>query len=148
MRKIKPILGIASIIFGGIIYIVWRKQTLLMFNWFDLIGLSSIVDSIRNITKAMFVIPPEWFRFSLPNALWLFGGILLFSSIWGKWSFERLSWIVVFLSIAIGSEFMQLVGYIPGIYDNCDMFFMIVFALLALLIDTKKTTKEVIDAKG
>ncbi|NBB81557.1 MAG: hypothetical protein GVY36_19310, partial [Verrucomicrobia bacterium] len=128
MKKI--FLGIVSIAVGGIIYIMWREQTLLMFDWFDLIGLSSVIGFIRNY-GVMIGYPPEWVIFSLPNALWVFGGFLLFFSIWEKESLERKIWLVLFSTIALGSELAQLIGFIPGTYDSVDMFLMCVFITFA-----------------
>ena len=73
------IIGIASIIFGGMIYVLWRKQTLLMFSWFDAMSLGIPIAILRDSASAYSSIMPRWFYFSLPNALWAFGGILLFS---------------------------------------------------------------------
>lgn len=41
-RTRKSILGIVSIAIGGIIYILWREQSLLMFEWFKSIGVINI----------------------------------------------------------------------------------------------------------
>ena len=133
-------LGIASITIGGIIYIVWREHTLRMFDWFDLIGLSSIIDLIRNYGQIIGR-PPEWVVFSLPNALWVFGGFLLFFSIWKKKSCERNIWLALFSTIALGSEIAQLSGYIPGTYDNIDIILMCGFILFAILINKRKNHK-------
>ncbi|MDB4488911.1 hypothetical protein N9017_02220 [Akkermansiaceae bacterium] len=137
----KTVLGIVSIAVGGIIYIIWREQSLLMFEWFDLIGLSYFIGSIRYF-GTLIGYPPEWVVFSLPNALWVLGGFLLFFSIWEKESFERNIWLVLFSTIAIGSEIAQLIGFIPGTYDSVDMFLMCVVITLAISINKKKLIKE------
>jgi|SRR5690554_4246601 len=136
-RTRKSILGIVSIAIGGIIYILWREQSLLMFEWFKSIGVINIVESMRSFADKYYSIFPKWVYFSLPNALWLFGGILLFASIWKHHCYEQYFWIGIFVTIAIGSEFGQLLGVTPGTWDNSDMLFMIVSIVCAITLNRK-----------
>lgn len=131
-----------SIAIGGIIYTLWREQNLLMFEWFKIIGVLCTIDNIRNITSIYYSIIPKWVCYSLPNALWLFGGIFLLISIWKHSCFEQYIWIGVFIIIAIGSEIGQLVGVIPGTWDFFDMLLMIVSILLAISLNRKKVRNE------
>ncbi|MFH1006374.1 MAG: hypothetical protein V1800_02570 [Candidatus Latescibacterota bacterium] len=147
MKK-NTIIGIASITLGGIIYVLWRKQTLLMFSWFDSMGLNSTIALLRDSASACSSVIPEWLCFSLPNALWAFGGILLFSSIWKHFFAERLFWVLIFSITAIGSEIGQLVGIVPGTYDTNDIALMLIFIFLAILISNTRAMKEVNDAEG
>lgn len=42
-------MGTASIILGSIIYVLWRDQNLLMFLWFDTIGMTHIIVSLWHL---------------------------------------------------------------------------------------------------
>lgn len=131
-RLVPATLGLASIMAGGIIYLLWRNQDILMFSWVDTIGFTPHLVAVRGATAYYADVIPVWFRFSLPNALWLFGGIIVFHSIWEGYPKERLLWVAGFLIVAVGSELGQGLGVIPGTYDNIDMVLMIAFSLLAL----------------
>lgn len=141
------VIGIVSIILGGIIYVLWREQTLLMFKWFDSLGLTPAIILIRSLAVAYLSILPNWLCYSLPNALWFFGGVLLFSSIWKNFFAERILWISIFVVIGIGCEIGQLAGVLPGTYDNTDIVLMLMFIPLAILIGNNQVIKEVKDGK-
>lgn len=119
---------------GGIIYLMWRGESLLMFAWFDFLGLSPFILLVRHNVSVVGSLP-DWFKYSLPNALWLFGGILFFSGIWERQRFEKGAWVLIFLAVAFGSEFAQVTGCIPGTYDNVDVFFMVIFTCMAYIVE-------------
>ena len=128
---------------------LWRKQSLLMFSWFYSIGLKPFVALLREFAHSYSLVMPEWVYFSLPNALWAFGGILLFYSIWKDACSERMFWVLLFSMTAVGSEIGQLVGIVPGTYDTTDISLMLIFIPLAITIGNKNhAIKEVSDAKG
>jgi len=62
-----------------------------------------------------------WVVYSLPDGLWLFSYILLMGCIWNfnlKRSFYA-SFPLAF--IAIGSELLQILGWVPGTFDVVDL---------------------------
>jgi hypothetical protein len=50
---------------GGIIYIGYRTESLLMFEWFKFIGLIKIVVLFRTVTIQIYM--PDFVVYSLPN---------------------------------------------------------------------------------
>lgn len=145
--KLNTIIGATSIIFGGMIYVLWRDQNLLMFSWFDMMGLTPIVISLRHIANPISSFIPDWFYFSLPNAMWAFAGILLFCGICRDSPIARMFWTFVFITISIGSEIAQLSGDIPGTYDPTDMELMVICVSFAVFIGNSQITKEANDEK-
>lgn len=145
--SLHTIIGLISIVLGGVIYVLFRDQSLLMFSWFDVIGLTPVIVSARDIVSPISLIIPKWFFFSLPNSMWAFGGILLFCCIWRDCILEKTLWIFVFLCISIGSEIGQLVGSIPGTYDPTDMVLMVIFILLAIFIGNTQNGRGERDAE-
>ena len=111
------IIGSVSIIIGGMIYVLWREQTLLMFSWFNSMGVMDAIEAMRYSASPYHSIVPKWIYFSLPNAMWLLGGTLLFSSIWKDHVYERYFWMTLFSIIAIGSELGQLTDFINRLYS-------------------------------
>ncbi len=142
MQKIyNIILGTFSIFFGGMIYILWRNDSLIMFSLFDFIGLSYIINLLRTYTIEYNAIFPKWFYFSLPNALWAFGGLLLFYSIWNRNEKEYNIWVGLFIVISVYSELGQLYNIIPGTWDIQDLVFIALAIISAILLNTKLKTR-------
>ncbi len=132
------IVGIVSLVMGGLIYILCRGDSLLMFSWFDVIGLSGCISSSRSAVSPVISIIPKWVYFCLPNARWAFGGIFLLASIWKEPSTGFFAWISAFIAIAIGAEVCQLFMILPGTFDAIDILLMCLFIFLALMIIAKR----------
>ena len=126
---IRIILGSISIFVGGTIYILWREPILHMFNWLDIIGLHSIFLLLRDWASNIYI-PPDWLLYSLPTALWTFGGLLLFQAIWRDSNRINLYWLIIFCCIALGIEFSQKLDLIPGTFDINDLI-LSSFAIIA-----------------
>jgi hypothetical protein len=134
MRKI--IIAIIAIFLGGMIYVCWRSNSLLMFTWFDALGMRSEVLTLRQYAKPYSDTLPRWVIFSLPQALWLLGGMVAFSWIWGKHDvLNKRLWSIAFCSVALGFEFGQLIGLVPGHFDVLDVASLILAIAFALLLD-------------
>ena len=74
--------------------------------------------------------------------LWYFGGTLIFSHIWDKYFFEKFCWIFIFSIITFGSEFGQLFNLVPGTYDSNDIYLMLFFIPIIILINIKQIIRE------
>ena len=120
MRKFKNIvLSIVPLIIGGMLYLGYRNQELLMFRWANFLGLSSIVSSLR---KFCFQYPlPEWCYYALPDGLWLLSYILLIYIIWDSHTWKSIIWIYALPTIAITSELIQLLDSRFGTFDIMDV---------------------------
>jgi hypothetical protein len=142
MKRI--IVSLAALFFGGMIYILWRTETLFMFSWFGRLGLGGVIAWLRAGAEPFSVYLPDWFIFSIPNAVWFFSGLILFDSIWGANSSEcKLFWVSIFVVIAVGSEAAQAFQFIPGTFDYRDFLFMIIAGLSsALFIFSNKYRKK------
>ncbi|MDP8289777.1 MAG: hypothetical protein P9M02_02255 [Candidatus Susulua stagnicola] len=134
MRKV--LLSSLAIIFGGLIYIFWRSESLMMFSWFKELHIYSFVEYLRNVTQPCSNLFPRWFYYSLPNALWFFSGILLFHAIWDnkKYLHQRIFWLTVFVSLVLGSEASQFFAIIPGTFDIIDLLLIFLAWLMALAV--------------
>lgn len=120
MRKFKNIvLSIVPLIIGGMLYLGYRSQELLMFRWANYLGLSRIVNSWR---KFCFQYPlPEWCYYALPDGLWLLSYILLINIIWDSHTWKSIIWIYALPTIAITSELIQLLDSRFGTFDIMDV---------------------------
>lgn len=133
------IFGILPVSIGGLIYLTYRTDTLLMFKWFDNFLFSEIISLIRSNHFIQSIPIPEWFKFSIPDAFWLFSFTYFLLKIWEfKICFSSIIWILLTPLIGILSEIAQLTGLLPGTFDIIDLIFLI-FASIFPLFFLKKT---------
>ncbi len=110
------------IIMGGLIYVLFRSDKLLMFRWFKIIGINQLVIFLRNTAFIKATIVPNWIKYSLPDGLWVFSYVSLMILIWGcEISKTTAFWIFIIPAIAILSEFGQLFKIVPGTFDFNDI---------------------------
>ena len=124
-------LSIASMTIGGMVYVVWRPDSLKMFSWFSALGLDRPVDAIRAWGAAYAQALPNWVYLSLPQALWLFSGCLAVHSIWrdARCRQEQF-WMAAVALLAVGGELGQAAGVIQGTFDPMDLA-VVVLAFIA-----------------
>ncbi len=110
------------ILLGGLIYMLFRSDTLLMFRWFRIIKIGKIVQFLRSTNFIKSIILPDWVKYSLPDGLWIFSYVSLMILIW-DYKISRISirWILVLPIIAVLSEFGQLFKIVPGTFDIMDL---------------------------
>ncbi len=145
--------GISSLLVGGLIYVCFRSNTLILFNWIDLIGLGHFVESIRSYTIPYVSHIPEWVLFSLPDGLWMFSYGCAICYLWRHThSKQPYFWISLVALCILGVEVLQLFRITPGRFDPLDMVFYLLGGVLpqvfliqkdqtALLVNKKLSTK-------
>jgi hypothetical protein len=109
---------------GGVIYVATRTQSLLMFQWFNAVGLQDDVQEFRLWGGPLFASLPRWISLSLPQALWYASGLLMFQFIWRAnetWGWQRRLWMLTFSAGAVGLEVGQLCRIVPGRLDVLDL---------------------------
>ena len=114
-------ISVASLAFGGMIYVSFRPKSLLMFSWFDGIGIGKIVNLVRGYCVCVKL--PSWAQYSLPAGLWLLAYMLLVDIIWGKAGFIRKLFVYSLAFVAVLSEIFQFLGILPGTFDWVDICF-------------------------
>ena len=118
-----------SMLLGGIIYLLWRPQTLVMFSWCKKIGVYGIVQQMRVALDFLKDVLPAWFIYSLPQALWCFSGLCCIHAIWNRKAGERF-WIAVVFLFCLSVEVLQMFNVVSGSFDAFDLFLIIVFYCL------------------
>lgn len=127
---ISSILIFLPILLGGIIYVLFRSTKLLMFRWFEFIGIMPFILHLR----IHHVILPGWVLYSLPDALWVYSLSLFIGILWYNGDKGRL-WIIFLFSLACGAgaECAQYFHLIPGCFDLIDLCFQILATFTAIL---------------
>jgi hypothetical protein len=103
---------------GGMTYITWRSDSLLMFSWFEYLGLGEVVSDWRSFAAPIKRSLPDWFIFSLPNGLWTYSFMVAMTVLWGTES-SNFKWLYLFLApiCSVGAEAGQLIGLVPGTFS-------------------------------
>ncbi len=136
--KIQIIVGhLFTLLLGGLIYILFRQDTLKMFSWFDNINLSTVISKLRLRTVPLSGHFPNWFLYSLPDGLWLFSYLSGFLVVWDNViSKHNIYWLLSIPMVAILSEIGQFFEIVPGTFDIFDLLFYILGTILPILIFT------------
>lgn len=135
-QRLKLSLGIMLLLVGGITYLLFRPRTLLMFHVADYLGLSPIIDRIREGTTDAWL--PEFIVYSLPGALWSAAYLLTVDCfLYGQSVRTRLVATSIIPLIGAASEVLQLTGMVPGTFDGWDLLCYLIPYLLYLSCITK-----------
>lgn len=135
-RIIKIILSFVILTIGGLIYVGCREKSLLMFSWFQHLGINSEIDSFRGFINSDGIY--GWVKNSLPDGLWLFAYMFLVDSIWnGSKSISSYIFVYSLPVFALLSEFLQYFGLVPGVFDWIDiasyLFAIVLFILIKII---------------
>jgi hypothetical protein len=115
-------LAVASLLAGSSIYVLFRPTSLLMFHWFDAVGLMHPVEVLRQYSPLVLHYLPTSIIYSAPFALWVFSYLLCVEVIWwrsgNRWCYV---WALSVPIISIISEFCQLLHVLSGTFDPEDL---------------------------
>lgn len=132
-RLAKATTGLMALIVGGLIYIRYRSDSLLMFDWFHYLNISDFISSIRSNSEDSNIY--GWFIYNMPAGLWLFAYLLIIDAIWGnEKNAQYLCHLYILPIMAIVSELMQFLGFLPGTFDFLDLISYVCAILLFIII--------------
>ena len=118
--RLQILIGLVMLLLGGIIYLLFRPTTLLLFHTLDLVGLMPLVTDCR--TLAATCQPSEFVVYSLPGGLWATSYILLVFSLLGRaMRWQRMIVASIIPLAGICSELIQQAGLLPGVFDTADL---------------------------
>jgi hypothetical protein len=141
MKKQLIIGHMFTLLLGCFIYISFRQDTLIMFNWLNRINILEIISDYRLFTLPLAENLPNWFLYSLPDGLWLFSYLSILLAVWKNTiSKHNIHWILLVPTIAVFIEFGQLFSIVSGTFDILDLTFYLVGAVLPILIFTNSKT--------
>ena len=134
-QRLKLPLGMMLLLTGGITYLLFRPQTLLMFHVTDALGLSAVINSMREGISSQL---PEFIIYNLPGALWAASYILTTEYFLYRQSVKtRILVAGIIPVIGAVSELLQLTGLLPGTFDVADLLCYLVPYLLYMSITLK-----------
>lgn len=114
------ILGVLFLACGSAIYLLFRSKTLNIYQWCSALGLSNMIDSLRNCVQDWNI--SEFVKFSLPDGLYCAAYILIIDAIW-HYDNGIVKKIVISLIpfVTISSEVLQYLGLVKGTFDIYDL---------------------------
>lgn len=134
MKWIITCRAFASIFLGGAIYLVYRNPALVMFDWIEALSAIELLANLRVAVAPLSRLIPDWVVFSLPQALWMYSGLLAIRSIWG--SIDTLAsrlWFGGVAMLGLSIEPMQALKLLPGTFDLTDLVLVIAAVTAASL---------------
>ena len=122
-------ISVLMLFMGGMLYLLFRDDSLLMFEWVRSVGLGNSLNYARDNTSWLFI--SDWIKYSLPDGLWCASYILLMATIWSNKKFLiRLIWTISLPCVAVITELLQLFGFLIGTYDSYDLICYIIPILI------------------
>ena len=112
--------GLLLLVAGGLLYVLFRPHTLLLFRVADGLGLTPAIDHLRQCAAA--VRPPGFVVYSLPAGLWATSYVLI-TAVTAQTLTAKARTAAMALVPAAGavSELMQAAGLLPGTFDWADL---------------------------
>lgn len=122
--------SVISLLFGIVIYALFRPLDLIGFQWARLLGLEKYILSMRSFVSTNHVKLPDLIIHSIPNACWVFSWTVMLMVIVGESKGFLRIWMFVPLVTAVGFELLQACYLVSGTFDLMDL----VTTLLAWLL--------------
>jgi len=143
-EKSALISSVILLFIGGMIYICFRSDSLLLFHWISFLGFGKEILELRDLSSPYSSALPNWLIYSAPNGLWIASFACLMLFLWGK---ERLlyafMWTLSLWVTGIFSELLQALNSIPGVYDIADIIAYTIGICAVFFIVRLKNTREV-----
>lgn len=108
------------LLLGGVIYLAWRTQALLMFEWAEWAKCGRAVAVLRQNLGPFAEGAPDWVRYSLPDAAWVYAFTAQLRFLWRRPVSGGWFWLVMPLMLGVGGEIGQGLGFVPGTFDAVD----------------------------
>lgn len=111
-----------SLLCGGCIYLLFRSDSLLMFNWIEILHLKSFLFAVRESIASFNA--PDFFKYALPDGLWSLSYVLFIDTLWLG---SNKGWLYASFIPGIGffSEILQYLGVLQGTFDFLDAIFYV-----------------------
>ena len=129
IKTIIIILALMALSVGGMIYVFFRPESIMMFKWFPFLY---VVHKQAYVFRTVNL--PDILVYSIPDGLWLFSYILLIGVIW-NFNYHRCIFLTMLLPVyAISHELLQLYHLVPGYFDILDFVVYIIATLVGISV--------------
>ena len=109
------------LLLGGLVYLAFRPTNLLMFRWFQELGLEPWILSLQDALHGMKEYVPDWVMYNFPDGCWVWSLTSVCTWIWKRIdSWESGLWISSSLILGVASEIAQEYNIVSGVADIYD----------------------------
>ena len=107
---------------GGLIYLLFRSRSLLLFSWLETLHLTTGIYEIRALVRPLRSQIPNFVLYSIPDGTWLYAYVMFYRLIWRERS-HKIMWLWLSLGFiaSIGLELAQGMGWYAGTFDWMDI---------------------------
>ena len=127
------LLIVIPLVIGGSIYIGWRPKTLIMFSWFEFIGILDIIISFREWLSSYQI--TDWLLYWGPNGLWTFAFTSALAFIWlHEHSNHKYLWLGLPFIFGLTMEVGQYFNLLHGTFCFGDIVAHILGSTISLII--------------
>ena len=127
--------------FGGIIYVLFRDDSIYLIR---LLKNNELLKYLQPLRSSLYINNdkiPNWIYFSLPDGLWIYGLISSYFIVL-KNKVEILFWIIVSIGLSVGVEFLQKSNLYKGTFDWVDILFYVLGIIFSVFINLNKLQKN------
>lgn len=129
--------GVMLLFAGGMIYVLYRPQTLLFFHLAGGLGLTDIIGQWRQMATVWN--PPEFTVYCLPAGLWALSYVFIMGTLTQEFPTKRRWFAVAAIPLTgIISEVMQALSIIPGTFDWADLALYVLPLIAYATINNKR----------
>ena len=137
-KSAKPIILIFAITFllwGTVIYVLYRPLDLYMFKPFEFTNTLATIEHLRSLyTNYVDADIPEWVIYNLPDGLWLLSYMFVIDIIWNSEEILKTVFLWIVPILIVCHELLQLLDVIRGTWDVLDLLFYSLAICMYLLI--------------
>ena len=131
------------LLLGGLVYLAFRSTDLLMFRWFDALGLETLILSLREFLQSMNLDLPNWVVYNFPDGCWVWSLTSACTWIWERIdSWESGLWICSSILLGVASEVAQHYQLISGVGDVYDVLCMVCAWIAAYIFCLDRDSEE------
>jgi hypothetical protein len=127
---------------GGFIYLLFRSERLIMFDWIRFLGFKESLDLLRNDFNSLKSFIPNWVLFSLPDGLWVYSFSSAIIIIWNDNRKVLILLLTFPLIFGPAVELLQFFKLFKGTFDIIDLTLTIVAFIISVNINLKSNQYE------
>ena len=136
---VQVLAGVLLLLAGIAIYLLFRSQTIVLYQWCMHLGLADVLTPLRQQVQSWTV--PDFARYSLPDGMYCASYILLMDALWrNSGRVMRLCFTLLIPVCAILHELLQAASLVRGTFDVADLLCYATPLLVYLLIIHKKAS--------
>jgi hypothetical protein len=126
------IFAVLPLFIGGLIYICFRNENILFFSWLRFFYIN--YSFLRQINIGSNVVS-SYIIYNLPHGLWVLSGLLILKIFLENEKNILLFYSIIFILMSVFNEIGQFYSIIRGTFDILDLFTIIIFSSVGLVIN-------------